>query len=793
LLPTLDINPLPTIKFITFGQFDFVFDGVLDSCSTFSIIDANTARKINAEFSSLHSNTTMKCGNKSYLTAIGSIQLSLQLGHKRVDAILLVVDKSIYAFIIGLDIINKYGIVPNYTRRFFYFDDSPEKKYPLGSAESKLLLILQEKSLEFPLDSQEGKIENLLQRFPMVARRDGSIGVTSFAIHKIEAPDFPIPVEPPRYYPPKASAEIKSQCEELLKNKLIRFSSAPYGTNVVLQKKPNGSMRMTVNYVELNKLTVKNARPIPKASIILRLLPTGGWFSVIDLRSGFWQIRMHPDSIAKTAFYGDRFLYEWLVMPFGLKNAPMTFISLMSRVLDGLIMKICFCYMDDIVVFSKTFEEHLQHIEIIFERLKEANLSINLEKSHFGKRELTFLGHTITQNGLMMQPEKLRAIRDFPTPTTVKKLLRFHGMCVWYSPFIKDFSSIASPLYKLLKKNVRFKWGLEQKVAFEKLKEAMCTEVTLKGLDYSLPIFVRTDASDIGLGAVLVQYFEEKERVIYFASKSLNEREQKLAACDKECLAIIWAINKFKDFLWGEEFTVMTDNNALTYLKAFHSKSRRLTRWAQEIEEWGCKIVHCSGKKNVVADCLSRAPVSPLPNEPDHLEGDRDIFTPVLALTYYRDLLRSLKEAQEADDQIRELKVVLSQPLATGDSSVSSSGENRKVFVHLMYKMLGNILHRKVASFDSLVGPSGDEAGHDFSAQTASNSNNNLSAGPLSMVAGHKNNNSAHNSQVNEIYVPVVPKSMIAMVLHQFHDALEGGHLGVRKTKEAIKKRFYWD
>jgi hypothetical protein len=409
---------------------------------------------------------------------------------------------------------------------------------------------------------------------------------------------------------------------------------------------------MTINYMPLNKITAKNSTPMPKANIILRLIPTGGWYSSIDLKSGFWQIKMHPDSVNKTAFYANGNLYEWLVMPFGLKNAPATFVSLMNRVLEGYILKFCFVYVDDIIVFSKTFEEHLEHLNLIFKRLEEAGLTINADKSHFCKREITFLGHVITQNGLVKQPEKVRAITEFPTPRNVKEILRFHGMCQWYSSFIPGFAKLSEPMYRLLRKKVKFEWSPAQEASFQALKRAMCEDVMLHCLNYELPIFIRTDASDVGLGAVLVQFPEDKERVIYYASRTLNDSEKKLHACDKECLAIVWAINKFKDFVWGEEFAVLTDNIALAHLKAFHNKSKKLTRWAMEIEESGCKIVYCKGSQNIVADCLSRGSVDPLPNEPDHLEGHRDIYTPILNLTYNHDLLHRIRASQKEDPEV---------------------------------------------------------------------------------------------------------------------------------------------
>jgi len=190
-------------------------------------------------------------------------------------------------------------------------------------------------------------------------------------------------------------------------------------------------------------------------------------------------------------------------MPFGLKNASATFVTLMNEVLKGIIGKFCFVYIDDIIVYSKTLEEHMKHLEDVLQRFKKANLTINKEKSEFCKRQVEFLGHIVSKEGTKRNPEKVRAISDFPTPQDKDSLRRFLGSCGWYQSFIKNFSTIAEPLYRNLKKKFQYHWGYEQQDAFETLKRAMCSEVTLSGINYDFPLILKTDASNVGLGAVL--------------------------------------------------------------------------------------------------------------------------------------------------------------------------------------------------------------------------------------------------------------------------------------------------
>jgi hypothetical protein len=643
--------------------------------------------------------------------------------------------------VIGGDIIIPHGIILDQGAKKFWFREEPNQIYHLLNTEGLINMIMTIKDVsDYPENSTAALVEITVKKFQDVFTAKNEVGPARGECHKIYSPDNKPVRSPPITFPPELSAEIERQVQDLLERGLIQKSHSPYGANVVLAEKKNGKWRMAINYKKLNKDTTRNAVPMHKASTILRQLPNGWWYTLLDGDGGFWQLPLRKSDIPKTAFYANGQLYEWKVMPFGLMNAPASFVEFMNEALHDFVGKFVYVYMDDIIIFSKTLEEHLQHVEQVLQRLRDKNFTLNRAKCHFAKRELDFLGHVVSRDGIKKQPEKVRAIRDFPTPTSKKEIYRFHGMCVWYAAFIKNFAEIAEPLYRLLRKNVEFIWGKDQQEAFEKLKVAMEKEVMLQGIDYSQPIFVKTDASLIGISAILCQNFEEKERVIFYASKLLNLAEQHLQSCEQECLAVVWGLNKFRELIYGQPIIVVTDNSAITYLDSMRGKSRKLTRWALLMDEFDIKIQHRPGKHNIVPDALSRAPVAPLPNEPNYINsGKNTMYLPVAFSLFKSFSLGKLKKEQEIDG---ETKLITSK--------IHSSKETNE-----NYKIMDGILYR---------------------------------------ILKRKGESPTTNSQdTRNVSVPFIPTSLRREILHLFHDTPEAGHFGVKKTKRAIRNRVYWN
>ena len=308
---------------------------------------------------------------------------------------------------------------------------------------------------------------------------------------------------------PKENEFIESEIKEMLEQELIQPSTSPWSFPVVVVKKKNGKFRFCVNYKPLNDITKKDNYPLPRIDELLDSLHEAQWFTTLDLASGYWQIKVKPEDQEKTAFITKFGTYEFKVMPFGLCNAPATFQRTMDTVLRGIKEKFVLVYLDDVIIYSKTFSEHLQHIIEVLNRIREANLRLKAEKCHFAATELQFLGHVVGKEGVKPDPEKIDKMVNYPEPNNLRELRGVLGLFSYYRRFIKDFAQVADPLYQLLKKDTPYIWTELQQKAFEKLKKKLTEAPIVQYPDFNKPFFLYTDASLIGVGAVLAQK-EEK-------------------------------------------------------------------------------------------------------------------------------------------------------------------------------------------------------------------------------------------------------------------------------------------
>src|SRR5438045_1683318 len=390
---------------------------------------------------------------------------------------------------------------------------------------------------------------------------------------------------------------------------LIRKSMSPWAAPVVIVKKKDGTKRFCVDYRGLNKVTKTDRFPLPRIDELLESFRTANWFTTIDLASGYWQVEVAEEDKEKTAFITYRGLYEFNVMPFGLKNAPGTFQRLMNYVLQDYIGKFVAVYLDDIIIYSKTFEQHIDHNKIVFDALRKAILKIKLKKCFFCFPNIAFLGHIVGRNGISVEPTKVEKIKTFSELTNLTDLRASLGLFSYYRKFVKDFSKIAAPMTALLKKETPFEWTDKQQKAFNFLKERLMEAPILQYPDFEKQFILYTDASGIGLGAVLSQKDEEKrERVIAYASRSLNKAERNYGITDKECLAVVWAVKHFEQYLGLLPFKVITDHSALKFLQTADMPSGRRARWIMYLQQFKFEIIHRPGKDNKNADALSRIP-----------------------------------------------------------------------------------------------------------------------------------------------------------------------------------------
>lgn len=384
---------------------------------------------------------------------------------------------------------------------------------------------------------------------------------TDLVMHEIETGDHrPINVKP--YPMAKVHEEVvRNMIQEMLKNGIIAATKdSPWGFPVVLVTKRDGSMRFCVDYRKLNAITKTSSYPIQLVQDLMDCFHGAKYFSSIDLASGYWQIRMHPNSMEKTAFNSKFGSYVFLVMPFGLVKAPATFQSLMDKIFGDVQWKFVCVYFDDIFIYSKTFQQHLQHLREVFTRLRQNRLQAKITKCKILRPEIIFLGHLVSAQGIKPDPEKTAAVVEWKTPTNKKHVRQFVGLCSYYRKFIPHFATIANPLHKIQSnhRKVVFVWNEEQQVAFDTLKKALTSAPILVSPDWSLPFILQTDSSDYGVGAVLCQIVNGEERVIAYASKSLNKAQRNYMTSDKECYAIIWGTRHFRTYLIGKHFELYT-------------------------------------------------------------------------------------------------------------------------------------------------------------------------------------------------------------------------------------------
>lgn len=569
----------------------------------------------------------------------------------------------------------------------------------------------------------------------LFAEKDEDLGRTKLVEMNIDTGDHS-PINLKAYRTPLTKRTIiEEQIKNMLGADVIRPSRSPWAFPVVIVDKKDGSKRFCVDYRKLNDITSKYQWNLPHIDDILASLGGSKHYSCLDLRSGYWQVPMNEKDRPKTAFISHKGLFEFNVLPFGLCNAPSVFCELMEKVVGDL--KFVIAYLDDLIIFSKDEDEHIKHLEIVFDRLRKANLRLKMKKCEFFKSKLKYLGHVIDNEGVRPDEDKVKVIRELPTPKTVTDVRSFIGMASFYRKFIPDFSKIAEPLTKLTRKHAPFQWTLECEGAFEELKKRLCSPDILAFPDLSKEFILYTDASDSCIGAVLAQDFPEGEKPIQYLSHQLSTSQKKWPIIQKEAFAIFYAIQKFDHFLHGNKFTIKCDHKPLKFIFSSEMKNAQVQRWAIKISEHNCAIEYIEGKKNLKADMLSR--LSPAndtvnvintdkitPNEIKYQISEADKKQTDLTQTTPSSLVGNMAKEQDKDPELLVIKNKLRDP------DMTASGSPHVLIDDILYYI-----------------PEGEP-----------------------------------------VHKLVIPESLKALVLSECHD--NNCHLGMDKTYDKIRSKYHW-
>ena len=596
------------------------------------------------------------------------------------------------------------------------------------------------------------------------------IGTTSMVKHHIELSDTTPFKQKYRRIPPAMVEEVRTHLKELIASGVIRPSHSPFSSNVVLVRKSDGSLRMCVDYRQLNSRTVRDNYALPRIEDILDSLSGNNYFTVLDMKAGYHQIEILEEHKQRTAFtVGPLGFFEFNKMPFGLVNAPATYQRLQEECLGDLNLKICFIYLDDVIVFSKTFEDHIQRLTLIFDRFRKFGLKLSPKKCSFFMKKVKYIGHIVSAEGVQADPDKVSKVKNWPVPQTPEEVRQFLGFAGYYRKFIFNFSQIARPLIDIMATGKKprgkrkippssWKWGPAQDTAFEMLKDRLTSAPVLGYPNFSTPFELHTDASLKGLGAVLYQEQDGVKRVIAYASRGLSKSERNYPAHKLEFLALKWAITeKFSDYLTGQTFAVYTDNNPLTYVLTSAKLDATGHRWIAALSAYNFTITYKPGKTNTDADILSRLPRTET-LDTDAIRAFIDVYDKqpyIESLSTVQSVCLQMQSStnvcqnfdiltiQNKDDIISTLKTLLLEGKTPRKNSARSETE---AILHQNFtklRLVNDVLVRET----------------------------------------HKENGELRHQFI-------IPREMHHVILQYLHNDM--GHPGRDKTVNLVRERFYW-
>lgn len=574
--------------------------------------------------------------------------------------------------------------------------------------------------------------------------------------------------------------------QQMLKNKQIRPSFSQYSAPILLIKKRDGSYRFIVDYRKLNNITISDNYPLPNLEQAIQMVGGHKYYSKLDLRSGYFQIPIREEDRHKTAFVTVHGLYEFNVLAQGLKNSPPSFQRIMSTILSPC-KKFCLVYLDDILIYSDSFHQHVNHLNQVLAILNKHKFQLNALKCELARDTIDYLGHTINLHGITPLKERIEKILAIPQPTTLNQANAFIGAIGWYRKFIQDYTKITAPILavtNLTKQNrFKFKWDMPQQQAFNQLKNAIISQpLFLTYPDPNGPLILATDASDYCIGGVLYQEIDGIRKNIYFHSQMLPQSQRKWPTIEKEALAIYYCVMRMKLYLLGHEFIIQTDHCPLRDMHKKSSNNRRVDRISLVLQQYNIKeIRHVSGKCNCMADYLTRYPRQ-VEDDDDFLEVDFG-FIPSFNTEHHE---------RQSDTNIK-----MTPPLI---SAVTTRAQTKKL------NQQTSMNDRTPAAIQS--SPLNDQppivAGHDFNISFIIKAQNEDKLCQEKMLELKTNStNCSYILEDDVLYklihrgvftkkLILIPSSMILALLHAYHDMPWSAHFGLRRTYMKLKDKYWW-
>ncbi|GFV82631.1 retrovirus-related Pol polyprotein from transposon 297 [Trichonephila clavipes] len=487
-----------------------------------------------------------------------------------------------YQCILGIDFVKEFKLTLDFDQKSLIIPDDLIKQLPRG--EKPVEIDLSDTTLG---EGQKQKLRNLFNGFKGLF--SDHPGLTYVLYHEIDTGDKgPVLSRPYRYVGIKQGI-IDYHIEKMLPEGKIHPNQSPYASSVVLTRKNNGlppdspeAYRFAIDYRKLNAITKYPRYPLLVIDDLITNIPHIGVMSTLYLKSGYFQLAISPKDIEKTAFIIRNGTFAFLRMPFGLSGVVPNFQKAIDMILKLVIGRFVSVYMDDVIITSPSFNEHLDNLNQVFTLLRDAGLTLNKDKCHFARDKLKYLGLVISKEGIETDHNKVKSITEMKPPKNSKEVSKFLGMAGWYQKFIPQYADICEPLYRLKKKGAKFNWSTEAQDSFDKIKRALTEAPVLQLLNFTEQFNLLTDASGVGIGVVL----NKNHRPIAFASRTLNKAERNYTVTERECLAVIWALNKFKTYFRSRPVKVITDQAALTKLTNGKNLSSRMIRWALKLSEF---------------------------------------------------------------------------------------------------------------------------------------------------------------------------------------------------------------